>query len=180
MIVILLVFCCHVIQDTRFTVDNWCLCLHSTEVQNVYKTYDSNIRRTALQLWQNDCINWIKFCLLRESVFLNNNPDHVPHKDLYKIHKLCFSWCIQLNVSAVFVLKKAPFHALWCNLRANYVISVYSSATVPVHLSDTLFISSFSLMTFFYHSVCVNFPDNYYLLSNINTIIFLFTIVLCF
>jgi hypothetical protein len=33
MIVILHIFCCHVIQDTAFTVGNWCLCLHSTEVQ---------------------------------------------------------------------------------------------------------------------------------------------------
>jgi len=44
MIVILHIFCCHMIQDTSLTVDNWCLCLHSTEVQYVYKTYNSNIR----------------------------------------------------------------------------------------------------------------------------------------
>jgi hypothetical protein len=43
MMVILHVFCCHIIQETPFTVDNWCLCLHSTEVQYVYKTYNSNI-----------------------------------------------------------------------------------------------------------------------------------------
>lgn len=68
-IVILLVFYCYIIQGTPFTVDNWCLCLHSAKVHNVYKTYDSNIGRTALQIWWNDCINRIKFRLFRERYF---------------------------------------------------------------------------------------------------------------
>jgi len=49
MIVILHIFCCQMIQDTPFLVDNWCLCLHSTEVQYVYKTFNSTLGRTSLQ-----------------------------------------------------------------------------------------------------------------------------------
>ena len=67
MIVILHIFCCHMIQDTPFTADNWCLCLHSTEVQYVCKT----LVGTSSRLWWNDCINMIKFHLFRESIFLN-------------------------------------------------------------------------------------------------------------